>query len=83
MNDDTDKILQAEMTNEETIVSLTRLCRHRGRCMDDDAKLVELYKRLDQNNKVIIMNLEQQLKLERQLPGLSRWMTALNNWAKS
>ena len=83
MNDDTDKILQAEMTDEETIVALARLCRHRGKCMDLDAERVSLLERLNQNGERMVKNLEQQIKLERQLPGLSRWMTAINNWAKS
>jgi len=83
MNDDTDKILQAEMSDEETIVALARLCRHRGRCMDIDAERNELHKRLAKNCDFMIKNLEGQLKMERQLPGLTRWMTAINNWAKS
>lgn len=83
MNDDTDKILQAELTDEETIVALARLCRHRGNCMDADDKMIGLLKKLNGNQDFIVKNLESQLKLERQLPGLGRWMTAINNWAKS
>ncbi len=83
MNDDTDKILQAEMSDEETIVALARLCRHRGSCMDLDAERTVLLKRLQKNQDFIIKNLEGQLKLERQIPGLTRWMIAINNWAKS
>lgn len=83
MNDDTDKILQAEMTDQETIEALARLCRHRGRCMGIDAERVVLLKRLQKNQDFIIKNLEGMLKLERQLPGLTRWMIAINNWAKS
>ena len=83
MNDDTDKILQAEMSDEETIIALARLCRHRGNCMDHDDELRVLQKKLQANHEYMIENLEKQLKLERQLPGLGRWMTAINNWAKS
>lgn len=83
MSDDTDKILKAWLSDEERIVALARLCRHRGKCMDIDADRVELLKRLQKNQDFIIKNLEGQLKLERQLPGLGRWMTAINNWAKS
>ena len=83
MNDDTDKILQAEMSDEETIVALARLCRHRNNCMDADTKLICLQKKLIANQDVMVKNMEHQLKLERQLPGLGRWMTAINNWAKS
>ena len=83
MNDDTDTILQSEMSDEDIIVSLASLCRHRGNCMDLDQQRVDLLKRLGKNQEFIIKNLEQQLKMERQLPGLSRWMIAINNWAKS
>ncbi len=97
MNDDTDKILQAEMTDQETIVALARLCRHRGICMDDDAvkikgligvietykEAIGLHKRVGANSEAIIKNQAKQLKLERELPLLGRWMTVINNWAKS
>lgn len=83
MNDDTDKILQAEMTDEETILALARLCRHRGKCMDADDEMIGLQKRMIANQEYMVKNMEQQLKLERQLPGLGRWMTAINNWAKT
>jgi hypothetical protein len=97
MNDDTDKILQSEMTDEETIIALARLCRHRGECMDKDAiaireacdiiktyrEAVGLHKKVNANNDAIIKNQANQLKLERQLPILGRWMVAINNWAKS
>lgn len=82
MNDDTDKILQSNLSNQEIIMALAHLCRHRYKCMEADAELVVLHKRLNANQETVIKNLEQQLKLERQLPLLGRWMTAINNWAK-
>lgn len=84
MNDDVDKLLKMnDISDQDLIVELARLCRHRGKCMDIDEKRANLYKRLSDNQEAMIKNLEGQLKMERQLPGLTRWMTALNNWAKS
>ncbi len=83
MNDDVDKLLQMNISDKDLIVELARIARYRGNCMDIDAKRVGLFKRLIENQEFMIKNLEGQLKMERQLPGLTRWMIAINNWAKS
>ena len=99
MNDDTDKILQAEMSDEETIVSLARLCRHRGQCMDDDAKkitgltdVIETYreaigihKQLGKTYESKLEMLEYEARLLKRLktPALHRVMVWINAWAKS
>ena len=83
MNDDTDKILQAEMTDEETIVALARLCRHRYKQMDADDELMQAQRELLANDKCIIQHQNELIKILQGIPIWTRWSIVINNWAKS
>ena len=83
MNDDTDKILQAEMSDKETIVALARLCRHRYKQMDADDELIDSQRRLLANDKCIIQHQNELIKILQGIPIWTRLVVCLNNWAKS
>jgi hypothetical protein len=83
MNDDTDKILQAEMSDEDTIVALASLCRHRGKCMDTDAEMYGLLQVLSANQECIIEIHKKEIEILKGIPIWTRWVISINNWAKS
>ena len=83
MNDDTDKILQAEMTDEETIVALARLCRHRYKMIDADEELIQSQRELLANDKCIIQHQNELIKILQGIPIWTRLVVCINNWAKS
>jgi len=77
------RILQADCTDEERLQAVTRLCRHRGEMIDADEELIQSQRVLLANDKCIIHNQNELIKILQGIPIWTRLVVCINNWAKS